>query len=223
MASLAAGVRRMASVVTGDNAPRRTLGSAPIRLLALTALLALGACGAGALFPMDEPKRAVGDTEVWHSRTGTTTHTLVAINAASMRYEVAESGCTYTLPRDGLSPWTEWSNCRRIPDGSQTVTVTAGQMWPLEIGRTWRYRRAGSDASGDRWDEEVSCRVTAQDRVQNSAGFFRVFYTVCESDTERRTLYVSPDLGRSIRSLYTRLDGSDRPQKLELIGFTPGK
>ena len=213
----------MTGVATGLRVTRSAASQAPIRALALVALLALGGCGAGPLFPMEEPSHAVGDTEVWHSRTGTTTHTLVAMDAASMRYEVAESGCTYTMPRDGLSPWTEWSNCRRIPDGSQTVTLTAGNIWPLEIGRTWRYRRAGSDASGDEWDEEVRCRVTKQDRVENSAGFFRVFYTVCLSDTERRTLYVSPDLGRSIRTWHAPLDGSGRPQKVELIRFTPGR
>ena len=213
----------MTSVATDLSVSRSAAVSAPTWALALAVLLLLGGCGAGALFPMDEPTRAVGDTEVWHSRTGTTTHTLVAMDAASMRYEVAKSGCTYTLPRDGLLPWTAWTNCSPLPDGTQTVTPTAGHMWPLEIGRTWRYRRAGSDSSGDRWDEEVRCRVTKQDRVQNSAGFFRVFYTVCMSDTERRVLYVSPDLGRSVRTWYSRLDGSATPVKRELLRFTPGK
>ena len=211
----------MTSVATGLSLPRSA--SAAACVLALAALLSLGGCGAGALFPMDAPARAVGDTEVWKSRLGTTTHTLVAMDATSMRYEVAESDCTYTLPRDGLLPWTVWTNCRPLPDGSQTVTLAAGQIWPLEIGRTWRYRRAGSDASGDRWDEEVHCEVTKQDRVQNAAGFFRVFYTVCTSGTERRVHYVSPDLGRSIRTWYSRLDGSASPAKRELVGFTPGK
>ena len=212
----------MTSVSAGVRAPRGASAAAATCVLALVALLALGACGAGLLFPMDAPTRAVGDTEVWHSRAGTTTHTLVAMDATSMRYEVAESGCTYTMPRDGVLPWTAWTNCRRIPDGTQTVTVTAGQIWPLEIGRTWRYRRAGSDASGDRWDEEVRCKVTKQDRVQNAAGFFRVFYTVCTSSTERRVLYVAPDLGRSIRTWHTRLDKSVAPQKLEMVRFTSG-
>ena len=110
------------------------------------------------------------------------------------------------MPRDGLLPWTAWMNCRPLSDGSQNVTLTAGQMWPLEIGRMWRYRKVGSDASGNQWDEEVHCEVTKQDRVQKSTGFFRVFYTVCRSETERLVLYVSPDLGRSIRIWYTRLD-----------------
>ena len=213
----------MAGVVAGHDAPRRAVGSAPTWAFALVALLALAGCGAGALFPMDKPTRAVGETEVWHSRTGTTTHTLVAIDGNSLHYEVAESDCSYTMPRGGVLPWTVWSNCRRIPDGSQTVTVTAGQIWPLEVGRTWRFRRAGSNASGDRWDEEVRCRVTKQDRVQSSVGFSRVFYTVCVSKTERRVLYVSPDFGRSIRTWYTPLDGSSTPQKQELVRFTPGK
>ena len=223
MSSLADGVRRMIGIVTDHNAPRRAAASAPMWAFALAALLVLSGCSAGALFPMDKPTRAVGDTEVWRSRTGTTTHTLVALDTASMRYEVAESGCTYTMPRDGVLPWTAWTNCRRIPDGTQTVTVTAGQIWPLEIGRTWRYRRAGSDASGDRWDEEVQCKVTKQKRVERSVGFFRTFYTICESETERRVLYISPDLGRSIRIWYTRLDRSAPPEKRDLVRFTPGK
>jgi len=135
---------------------------------------------------------------------------------------MAESGCSYTTPRDGLSPWTAWTNCRRFADGTQTVTLTAGQVWPLEIGRTWRYRRVGLDSSGDQWDEEVRCKVTKQDRLQKSIGFFRVFYTVCRSKTERRVLCVSPDLGRSIRIWYSRLDGSAAPVKYELLHFTPG-
>ena len=208
---------------TGLKLTRGAVASAPIGAFALAALLALGGCGAGPLSPMDEPTRAVGDTEVWHSRAGTTTHTLVAIEGNSLHYEVAENGCTYTKPRDGVLPWTEWENCRRLADGSQTVTLTAGRIWPLEIGRTWRYRRAGSDARGDQWDEEVLCKVIKQERLQKSTGFFRVFYTVCLSKTERRVLYVSPDLGRSIRVWYSPIDRSTTPQKQELIHFTPGK
>lgn len=222
MAPVSERVRMMTSAAAVLQVSSRA-AAAPLCVLALAALLALGGCGAGPLFPMDEPTRAVGDTEVWHSRSGTTTHTLVAMDANSLHYEVAESGCTYEMPRDGLSPWTAWANCRSLPDGTQTVTLTAGPMWPLEIGRAWRYRRAGSDSSGDRWDEEVRCEVTKQDRVESSAGFFRVFYTVCTSGTERRVLYVSPDLGRSIRTWYTRLDGSATPVKQDLVRFTPGK
>ena len=213
----------MTSAATGLRVPRGAAVTATACIFAVAAVIALGACGTGPLSPLDEPTRAVGDTEVWKSRSGTTTHTLVAIDAASMRYEVAETGCAYTLPRDGLSQWTAWTNCRPLSDGTQTVSLTAGQIWPLEIGRTWRYRRAGADVSGNRWDEEVHCEVTKQDRIQKSVGFFRVFYTVCMSETERRVLYVSPDLGRSIRTWYTRLDGSATPQKRELVSFTPGK
>ena len=213
----------MTSMMTGQRIPRSATAAATTCILALAALLALGGCGAGPLWPMDEPTRAVGDTEVWHTRTGTTTHTLVALDATSMHYEVAESGCTYTMPRDGVSPWTAWQNCRRIPDGTQTVTLTSGQVWPLEIGRTWRYRRVGLDTSENQWDEEVLCKVTKQDRVQKATGFYRVFYTVCRSKTEQRVLYISPDLGRSIRIWYTRLDRSAPPEKRDLVHFTPGK
>ena len=57
------------------------------RVFVLVAVLALGGCGTGPLSPMDQPARAIGDTEVWHTRTGTTTHTLVELDATSMRYE----------------------------------------------------------------------------------------------------------------------------------------
>ena len=223
MAPLTEKVRRITSAAMVLRVPRSATAAAATCVLTLTAVLALGGCSTGPLSPMDEPTMAVGDTEVWHSRSGTTTHTLVAMDAASVRYEVAGGGCTYTMPRDGLSPWTAWTNCRPLSDGTQTVTLIAGHVWPLEIGREWRYRRAGSDSSGDRWDEEVHCEVTKQDRVKKSIGFFRVFYTVCRSETERRVLYVSPDLGRSIRIWRTRLDGSASPVKHELVSFTPGK
>ena len=213
----------MTSVTAGLRMPGSAAAASTICVLALVALLALSGCGTGPLSPMDEPTRAVGDVEVWKSRMGTTTHTLVAMDAASIRYEVAESGCTYTRPRDGVSPWTAWENCRRIPDGTQTITLTSGQVWPLKIGRTWRYQRAGSDSSGDRWNEDEQCKVTKQRRVERSVGFFRTFYTICESETERRVLYISPDLGRSIRIWYTRLDRSAPPEKRDLVRFTTGK
>ena len=213
----------MTNVTTALRSTRSAAAKAPMRALTLVALLAFAGCGTGPLSPMDEPTRAVGDEEVWKSRTGTTTHTLVAMDADSIRYEVAESGCNYTRPRDGVSPWTAWENCRRIPDGTQTVALTSGQVWPLEIGRTWRYRRVGSDSSGNSWDEEVQCEVTKQKRVERSVGFFRTFYTICTSETERRVLYISPDLGRSIRVWYTRLDRSASPEKRDLVHFSPGK
>lgn len=213
----------MTGVAKRPGLSKTAASKAPMPVLAALALLVLGACATGPLSPMDEPTRAVGDTEVWMSRSGTTTHTLVAMDAASMRYEVGETGCTYTMPRDGLSPWTAWTNCRRLADGTQSVTLTAGQMWPLEIGRTWRYRRAGSDDRGNQWDEEVRCKVTKQDRLEKRIGYFRVFHTVCTSETERRVLYVSPDLGRSIRTWYIRLDRSETPEKHELVSFTPAK
>ena len=213
----------MTGVVRGPRMPRSATAAATTCVLALAALFVLGGCGTGPLSPMDEPMRAVGDVEVWKSRTGTTTHTLVAMDADSIHYEVAESGCTYPRPRDGVSPWTAWQNCRRIPDGIQTVTLTSGEVWPLKIGRTWRYHRVGSDTSGNRWDEEVLCEVTKQKRVERSVGFFRTFYTICKSETERRVLYISPDLGRSIRVWHTRLDRSAPPEKRDLVRFTPGK
>lgn len=213
----------MTGVAKGLRLSRSTVGPAPMWVLVVVALLALGGCATGPLSPMDEPTRSVGDTEVWKSRSGTTTHTLVAMDATSLRYEVAESDCTYTMPRDGLSPWTAWTDCRRLSDGTQSVTLTAGQIWPLEIGRTWRYRRAGSDERGNQWDEEVRCRVTKQARLEKRIGFFRVFHTVCTSETERRVLNVSPDLGRSIRTWHVPLDRSETPEKHELISFTPAK
>ena len=213
----------MTGVARGLRLSRSTVCPAPIWALAVVALLALGGCATGPLSPMDAPTQAVGDAEVWTSRSGTTTHTLVAMDATSLRYEVAESDCTYTMPRDGFSPWTAWTDCRRLADGTQSVTLTAGQIWPLEIGRTWRYRRAGSDERGNQWDEEVRCEVTRQDRLEKRIGFFRVFHTVCTSETERRILYVSPDLGRSIRTWLVPLDRSEAPEKHELIGFTPAK
>ena len=204
-------------------APGSAAAAAPACGLALAALLALGGCGAGPLLPVDSPRRAVGDTEVWRSpTTGVTTHTLVALGDGTMRYEVAENACVYTMPRDGLLPWTAWENCRPYTDGTQTVTLTAGHTWPIEIGRTWRYRRVGSDARGRRWDEEVRCTVEEESRVLSGAGDLRTFHVVCLSETERRVLHVSPDLGRVVRIWHSRHDGSMVPFRRDLEPFTPG-
>ena len=198
----------------------RTAG--PISVLGLATLLVVGAC-ATVLEPMPEPARALGDTEVWQSRKGTATHTLVAMSDDTVSYEIAESGCTFTVPRGELLPWIEWSNCRRRPDGSQTVTLTKGRVWPLGVGQTWRYRKEGADRNGNRWNEALLCKVVDQWRVWGPAGDLETFRTVCKNESERAVFYVSPDLGRSVRVWHSRLDRSELPTKRDLVSFTPGR
>ena len=191
-----------------------------ISMLGLATLLTLGGC-ATVLEPLAESKKAVGDTEVWHSRTGTLTHTLVATDGATESYEIAENGCTYTRPKGGLLPWTQWSNCRGMPDGSQTVTVIEGQIWPLDIGQTWRYRRAGSDESDNEWDETALCKVLSQRRSNVAIGSYHTYRTICRTRTERIEIYVAPAIGRNVLTWNSLRDRSRPPIKHELVRFTP--
>ena len=200
--------------------PRFTGMAGLIAVLGLAALVTLGGCAAG-LEPVAEVRKAVGDTEVWRTRTGTLTHTLVAKDGATESYEIAENGCAYTRPKGGLLPWTQWSDCRGMPDGSQTVTVTQGQIWPLDIGQTWRYRRAGSDESGNEWNETALCKVLSQRRSNVGAGSYHTFRTICRSKTERIEIYVAPAIGRNVLTWHSRLDRSQPPVKQELAEFTP--
>ena len=199
--------------------PRFATMAGLICVLGLAALVTLGGC-APVLDPMAEPRRAVGDTEVWRTRTGTLTHTLVAMDGATMSYEIAENGCAYTGPKGGLLPWTQWSNCSGMPDGSQTVTVIEGQIWPLEIGRTWRYRRTGSDEGGNEWNETALCKVLSQRRSNVGAGTYHTYRTICRSKTERIELYVAPAIGRSVLTWHSLRDRSQPPIRQELMRFT---
>ena len=222
MTEITSNSRRLAVVQTSGKAhrPRFTKMAGLIPVLVLAALVTLGGC-ATVLEPMAEPKRAVGDTEVWRSRTGTLTHTLVAMDSATMSYEIAENSCTYTRPTGGLLPWTQWSNCRGMPDGSQTVTVTEGRIWPLEIGRSWRYRKVGSDKSGNEWNETALCKVLSQRRSHVGAGSYHAYRTICRSKTERIEIYVAPAIGRNVLTWHSLLDRSQPPKRRKLLRFTP--
>ena len=200
--------------------PRFTRMAGLIAVLGLASLLTLGGC-ATVLEPMAEPRKAVGDTEVWRGRTGPLTHTLVALDGATESYEIAENDCAYTRPKGGLLPWTQWSNCRGKPDGSQTVTVTQGKLWPLEVGRSWRYSRAGSDKSGNEWNETAICRVVSQRRTSVAAGSYHSYRTICRSKTERIEIHVAPDIGRNVLTWHSLLDRSQLPIKQELMRYTP--
>ena len=199
--------------------PRLTKMAGLVAVLGLAAFVTLGGC-TPVLEPMAEPRRTIGDTEVWRSRTGTLTHTLVAMDGATTSHEIAENGCTYTRPKGGLLPWTQWSNCRGRPDGSQTVTVIEGQVWPLDIGQTWRYRRAGSDKSGNEWSETASCKVLSQRRSNVGAGTYHTYRTICRSKTERIEIYVAPAIGRNVLTWRSLRDRSQPPTKQELMRFT---
>lgn len=200
--------------------PRSAKMAGLVAVLGLAALVTLGGC-APVLDPMAEPRRTIGDTEVWRTRTGTLTHTLVAMDGATTSHEVAENSCTYSRPKGGLLPWTQWSNCRGMLDGSQTVTMIEGQIWPLDIGRTWRYRRAGSDEGGNEWDETALCKVLSQRRSNVGAGTYHTYRTICRSKTERIELYVAPTIGRNVLTWHSLRDRSQPPTKQELMRFTP--
>lgn len=216
-------LRQSALVMTTGKArrPRTTTTVGLFSIVGLAALLILGGC-ATVLEPMTKPQKAVGDTEVWRSRTGVLTHTLVAMDNTTMSYEIAENGCSYTRPKGGLLPWTRWSNCRGMPDGTQTVIVIEGRIWPLEIGRTWRYRKAGSDRNGNEWSETASCKVYNQRRLRIASGDHYVFRTICRTKTERDVIYVAPAIGRNVLTWHSRLDRSQLPIRRELARFTAG-
>jgi len=122
-------------------------------------------------------------------------------------------GCSFTRPASELfATEVKWTSCSG-PDGTQDVKLN-GEVWPLQVGKTWSEDYSGTNDRGRTWSSTNKCTVESQVRVKVKAGEFDTYKVVCNDTWNKRISYISPE--RGIRVYYIR-EHSKRGGKYELV------
>ena len=171
------------------------------------------------LEPMAKPAMHVGATATWRNKKGEEwARTLVGMDETTATFEDSD-GCTFTKPHEVFALWLKWTNCPK--DGSGTTSLTKGDIWPLETGKKWTYKYAGSNNKGPKWKGKMSCKVKEEIRVSVPAGTFDTFHVVCKTKRITREYYISPETGTNV--MYKRKDkyGKQPARTNELVSYSP--
>ena len=168
---------------------------------------------------MAKPAMRVGDQETWRNKKGEEwTRTVVGMDETTATFEDSER-CTFTRPHEVFAQWLEW-NCP-WEAASNTVTLTKGDVWPLEAGKKWRYKYAGSTKKGEKWKGKESCQVKEEVRVKVPAGEFDTFHVVCKTRNFRRHYYISPELETNVMYKRTHRSGQQPARTHKLVSRSP--
>ena len=198
---------------------------------AMAIVLALGGQQAAAeeigpvsapLEPMAKPMMRVGDKATFLLRNGKElTDVVVSMDEATATIERG-GGCRYTKAHEVFAERLEWTNCR-WGSGTGTSPLVKGDVWPLEVGKKWRYKYTGKPDKGRRWKGKKSCKVKEQVRVKVPAGEFDTYHVVCNTQRIKVHYYMSPEIWTDV--MFKRVDkyGKQPTSSSMLVSFEPGE
>lgn len=128
---------------------------------------------------------------------------VIAVDAETTTWKNSE-GCIYTLKNGfGFGSSVTWENCpssRGTQSGTQTIEkLDDNPIWPLKVGKSWRYREKGSNTNGNSWNMVRKCDVEKEVKITTQLGTFDTFKVICVDDYRERTWYIAPDYGTSVK------------------------
>lgn len=201
------------------------------RYLAATICLAVAACQttptpvtietdvSAKLPPMEEPAEPmVGYTAVMRVADGSEIRIeLVEVSEKTLAWRDSK-GCEWSRSREydwRFAPSIEWRNCRGST-GTRTIKGRTGDpVWPLEVGKRWRYQATGYTQNA--WNADEGCEVAGTARIETVSGTHDTYKVVCTSQWARTTRYFSPELGDMVRYQREHLAGRASNAEGELI------
>ena len=152
------------------------------------------------------PLRAVGDKSVWRNKNGTEiSYEITAVDEDILSGRSSD-GCTWKFVIAGWGPAVEWKNCSSS-SGSHKVKRT-GNMYPLQVGNTEKWRHSGRNNKGNRWSGTRKCEVKGTEKVTVPAGSFDTYHVVCKEPWARYEWHYSPELRFVVTSSRKPLGGS---------------
>ena len=163
----------------------------------------------------------VGDKSVWRDKNGKeVTYEVTGVDDENVSAQGSD-GCSWTAPI-GYGPSLEWSGCGGSA-GTQTIKEREGNLFPLQVGNTVRWKFKGKNNRGNSWSGTRKCNVKGTANVTVPAGNFDTYHIVCTENWSRREWHYSPELGRSVTSR-RKPRGNSRTKFAysELVSFTPG-
>ncbi len=166
----------------------------------ITPVLAFEELGDASLEPMEKPAALpfVSGTEVHWLKEGK--ESIYYYESVDEMYTVRrDDGCSWTRMTYMFAPSLKWNNCEDS-NGTQKITETKGSPWPLSDKTEFQYTFTGkwSDGMGQPWRSTWKCKVDKQVRVKVPAGEYDTYKLVCEDEWNKRTYWISPELGHRV-------------------------
>ena len=152
------------------------------------------------------PLRAVGNKSVWRNKNGTEiSYEITAVDEETFS-GLSSNGCAWKFVIGGWGPTVEWKNCNSS-SGSHKVKRT-GNMYPLQVGNTEKWRYNGRNNKGNRWSGTRKCEVKGTEEITVPAGSFDTYHVVCKEPYARYEWHYSPELRSTVTSSRKPLGGS---------------
>ena len=172
------------------------------------------------LAPAESRNYSVGDKWIWQKSDGSQQTNEIVGLAGPVATIQTSSGCSYKVHLGGFSPGLSWKNCSSS-DGQHSVQRT-GNIFPLELGKTERWKYNGQNTKGDTWSGVRKCVVKEAMNITVPAGNFDTYRVSCSEASARREYYFSPELKTTVAYIRTPLGSSSMSrQHNELVRFVP--
>ena len=106
-------------------------------------------------------------------------------------------GCRWTRSTRGFAPAIKWSDCPS--SGKASVDFSGGEIWPLEVGKTFNYSMNGTSSFLNfGWSGNRSCKVSYRVRIKIAIGEFDSFKVSCVEKWGTRNWWLSPQIGTAV-------------------------
>ncbi len=167
--------------------------------------------------PMQVPKMAkAGKKITWYRKGEESVTEVTKIDEGSITL-LNSAGCQWTnsvVPNNlhNLSPSLAWENCSGGSSGHAKVTID-GELFPVELGKTVVYTVKGTSTAGNwtgDWSDRRVCKVSDQMHIQTLSGEYDTWKIECKDKWNKRTFYISPELGHPVAFKRKHVDDKSR-------------
>ena len=175
--------------------------------------------------PAEAPVFRVGDKAVFRYKDGRErTREVTSVDGEIVDLH-ASDGCSWSVWNGSgrFGPGPKWSSCFGST-GTRKIKEREGNMFPLQVGNSERWKFSGKTSSGHSWSGTRHCMVEGTANITVPAGNYDTYHVVCTERRRRLEWHYSPELRRYVTARATPRGGSSsKPYYLELVSFTPGE
>ena len=127
--------------------------------------------------------------------------------------------CSWTRMTGTFAPSLKYYDCYQERSATVEIIRTTRSPWPLHEKTEFEYEFAGEydDGIGGQWQSILYCTIDGQIRVKVPAGEFDTYRLVCESEWDRLTYWISPQLGHHVAFQHKFKWFLSRSYMLELV------
>ena len=165
------------------------------------------------LAPMQKPNRLPEGAVIHGVRNGTPS--AIEVVKVDGNLTVGKRGdCVFNhdWSHGYFAPEVSWENCNGR-SGRHIFHGKSGNIWPLQVGKSETYRATGK--TRNTWPAARTCEVEDQVRIKTHIGTHDTFKVVCRTKWATRTSYVSPKIGRTVKSTKRKAHPESRTERVD--------